>query len=81
METHSRYGMGFREVFYQFDGKILAAEGRPTVVEGDWPIQRTIVMTFPSPRPRMPGIIRRVLNPSQGSLAVLDRLARDAACP
>ena len=31
-----------------FEGKFLARGGRSTVIEGDWPFERTVVIEFPS---------------------------------
>lgn len=47
-EEYARYGEGFMDVFSQYDGKLLAAGEDLPVIEGDWPIQRTALMVFPS---------------------------------
>ena len=47
-EGYSRYGDGFMEVFSQYQGRILAADESPTMVEGDWPVKRTVLMAFPN---------------------------------
>jgi len=45
---YGRYGQGWMEIFSQYDGQILAATESPTVIEGDWPYTRTVLLSFPS---------------------------------
>lgn len=45
-EGYRRYLEGFEQVFKDYDGAVLAAEREPTVLEGDWPCQRTVLMSF-----------------------------------
>jgi uncharacterized protein (DUF1330 family) len=45
---YDRYVARFMEVFQQFEGRLLAADESPVVVEGDWPHQKAILMAFPS---------------------------------
>ncbi len=47
-EAYNRYQSRFMEVFQRFDGKLLAADEAPTVLEGAWPHQKIILMSFPS---------------------------------
>jgi uncharacterized protein (DUF1330 family) len=42
------YEQGFMDVFKQFGGSILAVDDAPTVLEGNWPHTRTVLMSFPS---------------------------------
>ena len=36
------------EIFSQYDGQILAVTESPTVIEGDWPYARTVLLSFPN---------------------------------
>ena len=45
-EGYRKYIEGFDQVFKDYDGAILAAEKEPVVLEGDWPYQRTVLMSF-----------------------------------
>jgi uncharacterized protein (DUF1330 family) len=42
------YEEGFPDVFAKFGGELLAVSENPTVVEGEWPWTRTVLMRFPS---------------------------------
>ena len=44
---YDRYVARFIDVFQQFDGRLLAADESPLVVEGEWPHQKVILMAFP----------------------------------
>jgi len=45
-EGYKKYLEGFDEVFKDYDGAILAADKEPEVLEGQWPYQRTVLMSF-----------------------------------
>ncbi|HQR47898.1 MAG TPA: DUF1330 domain-containing protein [Steroidobacteraceae bacterium] len=45
---YSRYEEGFLGVFQLFKGELLAVSENPTVVEGQWPCTRTVLIRFPS---------------------------------
>ena len=44
---YERYLEGFDEVFATFRGEVLAVDGSPVVLEGQWPCTRTVVIRFP----------------------------------
>lgn len=53
MTIHDRaeyetYVRGFMDVFRRFNGRVLAAKDAPTPLEGSWPYDRTILLSFPS---------------------------------
>jgi uncharacterized protein (DUF1330 family) len=53
MTIHDRaeydtYLRAFRDVFRKFNGQALVAQEAPTPLEGAWPYDRTIILTFPS---------------------------------
>jgi len=35
-------------VFQKYGGKVLAAQNQPVPVEGVWPFERTVLLSFPS---------------------------------
>lgn len=45
--TYDRYQARFMEVFVGFAGRLLAADERPQVVEGAWPYEKLVLMSFP----------------------------------
>lgn len=47
-KRYADYEAGFGAVFAQFDGKMLAVDESPAVVEGHWPYTRTVIIEFPS---------------------------------
>ena len=46
-EAYDRYQARFMDVFRRFEGKVLAADEAPAVLEGQWPHQKIILMSFP----------------------------------
>ena len=36
------------EVFSQYDGKMLSVDDAPKLIEGEWPVSRTVLIEFPS---------------------------------
>ena len=47
-DGYAEYGRGFMEIFGRYEGQLLAMDTEPTVLEGEWPHQRSILMSFPS---------------------------------
>jgi uncharacterized protein (DUF1330 family) len=45
---YERYLAGFDEVFERYEGRVLAVEDAPRVLEGQWPAARTVLIEFPS---------------------------------
>ena len=45
--AYDRYAAGFSAVFEQFEGRMLAADESPTVLEGEWGYQKVVLMSFP----------------------------------
>ena len=53
MTIHDRaeydaYLRAFMPVFRKYEGRVLAAQDRPQPIEGSWPYERTILLSFPS---------------------------------
>ena len=46
-ERYDRYQSRFMGVFKNFNGKLLVADERPVVLEGDWPRDKVVMMEFP----------------------------------
>lgn len=46
--AYDRYQARFMEVFVGFAGRLLAADERPKVVEGGWPYEKLVLMSFPN---------------------------------
>ncbi len=44
---YDRYAAAFMPVLTKYGGRLLAAEDRPAVVEGQWSGDRVVVLAFP----------------------------------
>lgn len=47
-EEYSKYQAGFMEIFSLYDGKMLSVDEAPKLIEGEWPVSRTVLIEFPS---------------------------------
>lgn len=45
--TYDRYQARFMEVFRRYRGRLLAADEQPRIIEGNWPHQKVVLMSFP----------------------------------
>ncbi|GEK67303.1 hypothetical protein PDE01_08230 [Paracoccus denitrificans] len=48
IERYRRYQAAFAEVFGKFNGRLVTAHEAVTVLEGDWPFDKIVVLEFPS---------------------------------
>ena len=46
-EEYARYEAGFMAIFSRYQGKMLAVEEQPELLEGQWPHSRTVLVEFP----------------------------------
>jgi uncharacterized protein (DUF1330 family) len=46
--AYETYRRGFMDVFRKFNGEVLAVADAPEPVEGEWPYDRTVILSFPS---------------------------------
>ena len=46
-DAYNRYQARFMEVFGRFNGRVLAADESPKVVEGSWEREKIILLSFP----------------------------------
>lgn len=46
-QAYARYAEAFMPVFSKFDGTILAADFSPKVLDGEWDMDRLVLMSFP----------------------------------
>lgn len=44
---YDRYQSRFMGVFTKFRGRLLVADERPVVLEGEWPRDKVVIMEFP----------------------------------
>jgi uncharacterized protein (DUF1330 family) len=44
---YTRYEQGFMAIFGKYKGRVLAVDEAPSVIEGDWPYTRTVLLEFP----------------------------------
>ena len=70
-----RYVAQFMEVFQRCEGRLLAADESPVVVEGEWPHQKVILMAFPS----RAAFERWATSPAYQEIA-RDRIAATTGC-
>jgi uncharacterized protein (DUF1330 family) len=47
-DAYQTYLRGFMPVFRKYGGTVLATQDDPVAVEGDWPYQRTVLLSVPS---------------------------------
>jgi len=47
-EEYTKYESGFMQIFAKYQGKVLAADEQPQLLEGAWPYTRTVLLEFPS---------------------------------
>ena len=47
-DRYRRYEAGFMEIFGRYDGELLAVDEKATVLEGEHPYTRTVLIRFPS---------------------------------
>jgi uncharacterized protein (DUF1330 family) len=47
LPAYRRYQQAFAAVFARFNGQMLAADEQPQVIEGDWPMDKLVLMSFP----------------------------------
>ena len=45
--AYDRYQARFFDVFKKFQGRLLSADERPTVLEGTWDRDKVVLMSFP----------------------------------
>ncbi len=45
-EVYDRFQATFMKVFAKFNGRLLAADAAPTVVEGEWDKEKIVLMSF-----------------------------------
>ena len=45
--AYDRYQARFMEVFRHYRGQLLAADEAPTVLEGKWPMDKLVLISFP----------------------------------
>ncbi|MDZ7670548.1 MAG: DUF1330 domain-containing protein [Gammaproteobacteria bacterium] len=46
-DPYQRYEEGFMDIFAKYQGTLLAVDEAPTVLEGEWPWTRTVLLEFP----------------------------------
>lgn len=46
-DSYGRYENAFMEIFSKYQGKLLSVDESPTVLEGEWPWTRTVLLEFP----------------------------------
>ncbi len=46
-DRYKQYLEGYDEIFYKYNGKVLAVDEKPGLLEGSWPSKRTVIIEFP----------------------------------
>ncbi|MFC1483658.1 DUF1330 domain-containing protein [Candidatus Neomarinimicrobiota bacterium] len=46
--VYDKYLAGYDEVFARYRGEVIAVDNNVTVLEGEWPFGRTVVIRFPN---------------------------------
>ena len=47
-QEYEKYLEGYDDVFEKYNGTVIAVDDDPTILEGDWPYTRAVVIRFPS---------------------------------
>lgn len=87
MTIHDRgeydtYLGAFMDVFRKFNGQVLVAQNAPSPLEGTWPHDRTIVLSFPTREdalrwyesPEYQAIVVHRFNGTTSNVVILDGL-------
>lgn len=82
---YGNYEQGFMDVFSKYEGRLLAVDESPTVLEGAWPWTRTVLLEFPDEERLMAWyqsaeyqtLAKHRFNASQAAVAVLRGLPSD----
>ncbi|UCE18002.1 MAG: DUF1330 domain-containing protein [Gemmatimonadota bacterium] len=48
LEEYEKYLEGYDDIFEKYNGKVIVVDDGPTILEGDWPYTRAVVIRFPS---------------------------------
>jgi uncharacterized protein (DUF1330 family) len=80
---YQKYQDGFLEVFARYKGELLAVSDAPTVIEGEWPYTRAVVLRFPDQEearrwyesPEYKAIAQHRWNASTASVVALEGFA------
>jgi uncharacterized protein (DUF1330 family) len=83
---YARYEEGFMDIFQQFNGKMLSVDENQQVLEGDWPVTRTVLIEFPTDSDAMAwyrsegyqALMQHRLNASVGNIALVAGLETQA---
>jgi len=46
-EEYQRYLDGYDAIFSKYKGIVMAVDENPTILEGEWPFGRTVLIRFP----------------------------------
>lgn len=47
IDAYRRYQKAFPAVFARFKGKVVVADESPRVLEGEWPRDKVVILSFP----------------------------------
>jgi uncharacterized protein (DUF1330 family) len=45
-ERYNSYASRFMDVLLKYEGRLLSADEQPEVIEGEWPHQKVVLMSF-----------------------------------
>jgi uncharacterized protein (DUF1330 family) len=80
---YARYEAGFMPIWQKYRGELLAVEEQPSVLEGEWPHTRTVLLRFPDAAeaerwyrsPEYQALAQHRWNASRANIALLNGLA------
>ena len=73
-DRYLRYAARFMPVLGAYNGRLLAADDQPQVLEGDWPRERVVMVEFPDAA----SLDRWISSPEYKALAAERQAAADA---
>ena len=71
---YAKYLDGYDDIFKRFNGRVIATDENPTILEGRWPYERTVLVRFPT----KDDLLRWYDSPDYQKLADYRRKASDA---
>jgi uncharacterized protein (DUF1330 family) len=79
-DEYQKYLNGFDSVFERYQGKVVAVEETPTILEGDWDYSRMVIIKFPNEdeagrwyhSPEYQSLLQHRLKASKGTILLVN---------
>ena len=79
-DEYKKYLSGFDSVFEKYNGKVIAVEENPIILEGDWDYSRLVIIRFSNENeagrwyhsPGYQSLLQHRLNASKGTVLLIN---------